>query len=370
MGGSTTSNTYNFMAMGLNPIVDDEMVKGRVLPTIFPTVSSFESGDEIKEEEDKGNMGTSTDVRDIDRTDTDTAPSWENKLRLNEEFIDMAYMMLGAYDEPVPAVTGATTAKKWRFYKDEVNKKPLPMATILQGMNVAGAKPEAFIECVMNTLNLTFDTDKTPSYKADSISNYPWQNQAEPSIVTPSGTEYKIKAGQTSIYLGNVGDALSALKVDANKIDCYLEANTEMSNNLEASACGGGDFGDKNKDEGGFTNKGKLKMNFNDYTMNLKALVATGSTTGEKVSQESVYRQMYIESLGKTIETVSGQPVRCSVGVLLPKVKLSQPTRSRSGSDKATVEMEFQTVANGLNSPVEIYVVTPTDELHWGTVPS
>lgn len=360
------SLAFHYTALGLNPIVEGNMVRGEVTTPVFIKNESFEPGFDIKEDEDRGNIGGPTTFLGTDRVDTDTGPTINDKCRFKEGLEDWTWLLYGAYDAPVPAVANALIAKKMRFYKDVLNPTDLRLATIKNGYNYKTAKAETYIEAAVNSIKYTLNPDKAPSITVSTISNAPKFNQTEPTIVLPS-EEFKLKSRQGTVYMGNVGDNLATLKNSANILDCYNKLDLESSNNIDATVCGGTAYGTKQKDAQDFTTKGEIEMNYNDYNMWLEALWATGANDGVDVSQESVYRQILIEFIGKTIETVESVPVRMSKQILIPKAKIGPVKTPKSGKEKKTVNMNFEAVADGLTSPVEVTMVTPLADLHWGT---
>jgi len=367
---STPPNSLNYASFGVNPVVEAARIEGQVTTAVFPKYETFDQGIDMKTDDDEGHTGTDILLLGKDRTEASAAPSFKDKIRLGEGFEDLAFMLLGKHDEVVAAVVGATTAKKWVIYRDVSDPEDLAWCTILQGFNWDTATAEAYVEAMVNTLEMTFDANASPTYKADFVSDFPLYNQDEPTLTYPS-TEHRFKTGQTSIYLAPVGTAESTIITGSTYLaDCYTNASLTLSNNMETSICGGVTFGQSNKDQKPFTGKGKIKMDYNSGNMNLEAEWATGSTSGTTPTQDSLFKAMVIKVTGKLIETVSGPPnvpVYMDLQIFLPKVEIIKPTSPRSGKDKKTVEYDYEVVNYGTTDPVTMTIITPLAAIHYGT---
>ncbi len=366
---STPSNALNYAGLGINPIVSEARIEGQVTLGVFPKYESFEQGLDMKTSDDEGHTGTDMLLLGKDRTEASAAPSIKDKIRLGEGFEDIVFMILGKHDEVVAAAVGATTAKKWVIYRDTSDPGELAWCTISQGFNWDSASAEAYVEAMVNTLEMTFDANASPTYKADFVSDFPLYNQTEPTLSYPS-TEHRFKTGQTSIYLSPVGTSEENTVNSQYLADCYTNANLTLSNNMETSICGGVPFGQSNKDQKPFTGKGKIKMDYNTGNMNLEAEWATGSSSGTAPSQESLFKTMAIKVTGKLIETVSGTPdvpVYMDLQIFIPKIEIIKPQTPRSGKDKKTVEYDYEIVNYGTHDPVKMTIISPLAALHYGT---
>lgn len=364
---STPSLALHYAGLAINPA----NATAPTNPLVFPRAKTFDPGIEIKTDDDTGHTGTNTTLMDKDRTQASTSPNIEDKIRFTEVFEDILYLFCGSMDTVTAAITGATTAKKWHIFQDVVTSPDLPDATIVQGYNWKTAKAEVYPNCVANEINFTFDAGASPSFKADFLADMCLYNQTEPTRTFPS-TEYRFKSGQTTIYIGNVGDTLVQLKADANKLDCYTKASLDLKNNLEQDVCGGTVYGTTKKNRKPFTGNGSITMDYNENNMNLEAEWATGSASGTNVSPDSVFKQILIESTGKLIETVTGTPntpVYMNMQTLMPKVTLTKVSSPRSGDAKKDITVEFDIVSNAstVTSPIDFTLISPLAALHQGT---
>lgn len=358
----TPSLTLHYLGFAIKP----EEIEGPVGPTVYPRYKDYDPGTKIDTSEDEGHTGTDTLVLSNDRDSAECNPTFEDKIRFKEGFEDWLYLLAGSYDEPVPAIVGATIAKRYKFYLDALNPiTQLPRATIFQGYNWESAKAEMYDNVVLNSMKFTLDRGEAPKFEIDTVSDYAKYNQNEPTRVFAT-TDYKLKGSQGKIYMGDVGDSIASMKA-AGALD-YTKCGLELKNNVEASDSG--EFGKPKKDKKPFDGKLDITADYGLRLMNLEAEYATGSESGTDVTEESLFKQFYIEYIGKKIETVAGAPatdVFASMAVLLPKVDLTDVSSPRSGSDAKTVKIEGSILNNGLTNPYEFDVVSPLSALHFGT---
>lgn len=367
--------SLHYCGFGLNPYVDDVQTPGRMLPAVFPKIESFEPGHNMDTEDDEGHTGQDTVLLGKDRTQASAALTIKDKVRLGEGIEDFIFMLCGKYDTVVPAITGATSSYKWVIYRDTSDPpEDLPFGTVMEGFNWGDAKPEAYVEAMIDSLTFNLNANAAPSYEAKFLSDFPLYNQAEPTLVFPA-TETRFKAYQTSIYVGPVGASYATLKTDTYKLDCYTEANLNLKNNLEGKVCGGMTFGEIDKNRKPFTGDGTIKMDYNANNMNLEAEWATGATDGEQPTSDSLYKQILMKTTGKLIETVGsapGTPVYADMEILLPKVEVTEVTSPRSGKEFKDITMKYEIVANAatLTNPVKFTIISPLDDLNYGSAPT
>jgi len=367
-------NSLHYMGYGLNPYEDDVQVLGKVLPVIFPKMKTFEPDSKMDPEEDEGHTGQDTILLGEDRKEASSAPTVEDKLRLGEGIEDILFQLLGAKDEVVPAVTGAAASYKHKFYRDASNPPvDLPVATIIEGFNWGEAKPEAYINQMVDSVELVLNANQSPTYKAKFMGDFPKYNQSEPTLVFPE-TETRFKAYQTSIYIGPVGTADATLKTDTYKVDCYNEASLNLKNNLELTTCGGTTFGSPTKNRKPFSGDTTIKMEYNEKNMNLEAEWATGASDGVDPTPEPLFKKVIFKTTGKLIESVvnPAATVYADMEIVIPKLLIDNVTSPRSGKDYKNITLTGKIVSNAssLVNPVEITMVTPLDELNYGTIPT
>lgn len=365
-------NSLHYMGFGLNPYVEGVQVSGRVLPAVYPKMKEFNPNNKMDSEEDEGHTGQDTVLLGEDRKEASSAPSVDDKMRLGEGFEDFVFMLLGGKDAVTAPVVGATSSYLHKFYRSAASPpESLPFGTIIEGFNWKDAKPEAYIEAMVDSIELTLNANQSPAYKANFMSDFLKYNQAEPTLVFP-GTETRFKAYQTNIYVGPVGAAYETLKTDTYKLDCYTEANVILKNNLELSTCGGTPFGQPEKNRKPFTGETTIKMDYNENNMNLEAEWATGATDGEDPTPDSLFKQVLYKTTGKLIETVGETPVYADMEILVPKLLVNDVTSPRSGKNYKDITLKGKIVSNAasLTNPVEITIITPLDELNYGAIPS
>lgn len=360
----TPPSSLHYLAYGLNPTG----VEGEVTRVNFIKFDTFEPGNDIKTDEDKGHMGAYNSLISKDRTSAEGAPSVGDKLRFGEGIEDFMYMLLGSMDTITAAVVGATIAKSWHIFQDVSDPSTLPLCSMIQGFNWGDAKPEVYVDAVANKFELTLDADKSPSYKMTFLSDFPMYNQDEPTI-TFGSTEYRLKANQGAVYIGPVNTTYNNLKNNTYKMDCYTKASLELSNNIESKVCGGTQFGKPDKAQKPFTGSGKVTMDYNEGNMNFEAEWATGDEDGIYVSPEPLQKAVLFSFTGKLIETVDGTPdvpVYMVMDIYIPSVDMKY-TSKKDGEDAKEIEAEFDIVNTGLVSAVDVYFITPLDELNEGT---
>jgi hypothetical protein len=355
----TPSLALHYLGIGIKRA---DMV-GPVSPVVFPRYKDYDPSLKIGTDKNQGHMGIDTIDISNDRNKAEANPSFEDTFRFAEGLEDFLYLLTGSYDTPVPAVTNALTAKKYKFYLNALNPVDLPRATILQGYNWKTAKAELYDDVVVNSMEFTMDRTDTPTFKADTVSNYPLFNQTEPTRVFPP-VEYRLKASQSKLYMGDVGDSLATLKA-TDPLD-YTKFSAEFKNNVSASDAG--EYGKPKKDKKPFEGTVKITTAFTEALMNLEAEYNTGSETGTHVTEESVYKQIYMEYTGRTIETVAGTPVKTMMGILIPKLDLTDVSSPKAGDDTKDITIEGDIIANGLSNPYEITVVSPLADIHFSEV--
>lgn len=354
----TPTLALHYLGMAIKPV---DMV-GPAAPKVFPRYKDYDPSLKIGTDKNQGHMGMDTIDISNDRNQAEANPSFEDTFRFGEGLEDWIYLLTGSYDGPEPAVLNAVTAKKYKFYLDSLNPVDLPRATILQGYNWKTAKAELYDDVVVNSMELTLDRKETPTFKVDTVSNYPLFNQTEPTRVFPP-VEYRLKSSQGKVWLADVGDSLATIKA-SDPLD-YTKCSAEFKNNVEASDAG--EYGKPKKDKKPFEGNVKITTAFSEALMGLEAEFNTGSATGTNVTEESVYKQVYIEYAGRKIETVAGQDVRAMMGILIPKIDLTDVSSPKAGDDSKDITIEGDIMNNGLSNPYEINIVSPLSALHFGT---
>lgn len=78
-------------------------------------------------------------------------------------------------------------------------------------------------------------------------------------------------------------------------------------------------------------------------------------------------KQVLIEAYGKTIATVDGEDIKAMLSIKLPKVEITKCNTQYSGEENKSLEIEYAHRQNGTITPVEFKVITPLEELLYGT---
>lgn len=362
----TPSGSLHYLGFGVNPMSGGNRVLGEVTTVCFPKYETFDPNPTRTVEEDNGHTGTDTLLLGKDRTVWSASPSFTDKIRLAEGFEDWMFLLLGKHDTPTKVESEASTAYRWKIYRDVSDPLDLPWATLKQGFNWSTAKAESYIEAMVNSIELTLDADKSPTYTANFLSNHPEYNKTEPTRVFPS-TEYKFKANQGKIYIGASGSTINQLKA-LNPLDCYSAANLSISNGLEVNPCGGTPFGQVDKDVNPLTANGSITMDYNENNMDLEAEYVTGSSSGTSPTEEGLFKAILIEYIGKKIETVGSNHYYMTLQIYMPRVEITDVTSPRAGAEKKTITLTFDLVTNQPTvNPIEIHTISPMSAIHYGT---
>lgn len=375
-GGETPPLSLHFTALGVNPIPegDTERHVGFVQPTLCIKRDNMDPKDKIDTDPYNAYTGQDTTLQNNDRVKAESQPDISIRLNEDEGLEDLLYLFTGHYDTPVAAITGATIAKKWKIYRDVSNPVELPWATIVDAFNWGGGDADAWINAFANTIKISSSSDKAPVFEVGLWSDYRLSNQDVPTRVFATD-EFRFKANQCQIFMGPAGTSEAALEADTYKVDCYTEQEFNANNNMESKACGGATFGTVQKNRKPLTSDGSVKMDYNEKNRGLLAEYSTGSSDGVYVTEESVFKSLLIKFIGKKIETVSGTPatdVHSSFALYLPKVELTDVTSPRSGDATKDITVNYAVVSNAqvTQSPIQFTLVTPADDIHWGTIPS
>lgn len=374
MTGEAPPLSLHFTSIGVNPIPDGqtERVEGFVQPTLCIKRDNFDPQNKIDTDDDTAYTGQDTNLWAKDRVKAESQPTVSTRLRFDEGLEDFVFCFAGKHDTVVPAVTGATTAKKWKIYRDVTNPVDLPWMTVVDAFNWGDGSADAWINAFVNTLKFTMNADKAPTLESGLMSDYQLSNQDVPTRVFPTA-EYKLKANQCAVYMGPAETTEAALESDTYKFECYTEADFNPNNNIESKVCGGTKFGTTKKNRKPLTADGTIKMDYNETNKGLLAEFMTGSSAGTQVTEESLYKSLLFKYTGKKIETVTGTPnvdVYSSFAIYLPKVELTDVTSPRSGDSTKDITINYSIVSNSqiTASPLSFTIVSPCDAIHYGTV--
>lgn len=332
--------------------------------------TDFESGTEIESEDFEGHTGTDTLVIQSDRTKAVSAPQYKHGVLFGECIEEYCYMVTGSHDPVVPAVTGATTAKKWRFFKDVVNPKPLPVATLINQYAATLRDARIYDNAMMDELGIELSDngwEVTCNYKSDAeIPNQPNQPRTIAPVLRKLGKE------DVKIYVAPVGVELNDSNKADYEYDCALSNSITLKNNLEDSDCLNTPFGKNVADKGKFEIEGDMEIKWNPKAAFLEDEWYTGQPHGVHVTTESLFKQILIEAKGGLIETVEEGgdtiPVHASFSIHLPKVEITNVDPGNlSGDDKKTLKVEYQLRDNNTGTPIEFNIISDLAALHYGT---
>lgn len=368
--------SLHFTSIGINPIPEGETERyvGQVLPTLCIKRDNFEDNNKIDTKEYNAYTGQDTILQGEDRTKGESTPSLSIGLQFDEGLEGFLFAFSGKHDTVVPAITNAVTAKKWKIYRDVSSTVDLPWMTIVDAFNWGTPTASAWINAFVNTIKISMKSDDNPMLEVGTMSDLEKPNQDVPTR-TFASTEYRLKANQCKIYMGPADTSEASLESSTYLVDCYTEAEFNGNNNMESKVCGGTPFGTTNKNRKPLTAEGNLKMDYNESNAGLLAEYLTGSSSGTDPTEESMFKSLLFKYTGKKIETVGTAPgtdVYCSLAIYLPKVSISDVKSPRSGDNTKDISLSYKVVSNAqvTTPPISFTLITPCDEIPYGTIPS
>jgi len=353
---------YHYWMLGIKPVgkTDPES------PLVMIRGSEFEPEKEIEHEDDIGHTGTSTTKMDSYRKKATSKPKFEDKARYGEGWEDYWYLLFGDATTPVPAVAGATKAKKFTFQADPADPKELPFATLYNGYGKTIDDAYVYDNCLLNELELKFKNDEPMSVNPSFVSDYPEFNQPNPTRVMPS-KKVMIQSGQTILYYAPTNVTLTEVNKAQYAYPCFLEGSLKLNNNIESEPCGGDEFGKDTKTMGERESDGGFKLPWTEDTKFIEAEYQSGSANGTKVSPNTLRKQVMFESIGPVIETVSEVPVHYMTRIKIPEVTITKCDSPQSGDKAKDLDVEFKINDNGLESILTVDIITELLGLHIGT---
>lgn len=331
--------------------------------------NDFAPNTEITTEDWTGHTGGDSLVIQSDRTDASSSPQYTHKMLLGECIEEYLFMALGSHDTVTAAITNATTAKKWKIYKDGSTAKILPVATLINQYSATLKDAVIYNNAVMDTLEITIDNNGwsvTPQFKSDvEIPNQPNQPR------TLSSSIIKLPKNNTKLYIAPTNVTLTSSNKDNYAYDCLTSNTLTIRNNLEESDCLNTEFGKQNADKGDFEIEGTAEFNWNPASAFLYDEWLTGQPHGVYATETPLFKQILLECEGGLIETVGsnpGTPVNASISIWLPYVEISNcDLGNLSGDDKRTITATYNLRANGTANPIEVTIINALSALHYGT---
>jgi hypothetical protein len=363
MGVIAPNLSYHYWTLGIKPA-------GKTAPEdplIMIPGTEFDPGKEIEHEEDKGHTGGASLTMGMDRKKAASSPNFTDKARYQQGLEDMWYLLYGDVTGPVPAIAGATLAKKYTFAVNVADPADPPLCTLHNGYAKTANDAFVYDNCMLNELEVKFKNDEAMTITPSFVGDYPKFKQPNPARVIPT-KKVKIRPGQTILYYAPVGVTLT----DENKADyaipCVLEGNVKINNNAESEPCAGDDFGTETKNMGQRESNGGFTVPWTDATKNMEAEYQSGAVDGTTVTEEPLRKQIMIESIGELIETVSEEDVFYSQKILIPDATITKCESPQSGDERKSIDVEYNINDENEASFMTVEIVTELTALHIGTV--
>jgi len=361
---SEFSLTYHYWGLGLHPVGSD----GPVQPAIMTPGTAFEGEPNFDTEEYNGHTGVDTLLMEEDRTTSDTNPTWEQGMVLEEGQNAYFYMALGSYTKTL--VTGATDSFEWEFFKDGVNQVSLPLATVMNGYGATTNDAIKYNNCMLKELELTWDDTgcKSKITMASAAPIIQQNNPARTRALNPT----RLLKGKTRIFIASdtepsLYDSLDDLSsIEKYEVTCFITNSLKLTNEATQSPCHGVVPQKQKPIEGKKVKDGSLEMLWNEESKKLYAEWYTGTSNGTDPNFVPIFKQILIVTDGKVLETVGGDEVRSSQVIYIPKTQISNVPLPLSGEDTKTLTVEHKVVTDGLTSPVFVRTVCNMVDLPWG----
>lgn len=340
------SNALHFAGVGLKDTTS-ATTEDYTYPGVFVKFTEFSGNKEIETETDEGHTGRRTLNLGENRSKASASPEITDNFRLNQGLEDFCYYALGKMVETTQSGTGST-ATTYKQVITPTTTGDLPIAHILHGFNDETQGCRIYKNAVANEITFTMNSEEKPTVKCAFVSDYPTYGD-DSSTISPTFGAYlpkALKAGSLSVYFKPFIDgAVATIDESTDRIECLTESEVSVNNNIEASTCAGTEFGEANKDVKNLEVSGNMTLRY--VTQDIERLFATGSYTGEKVSEDSIYgalRFKYVSSYTIT-EEVDDETVTKTVPLLfqidLPNACISNAESSESGDDVKTITMEL-----------------------------
>lgn len=363
MGVIAPNLAYHYWAMGIKPPTKTVPEQ----PLVMIPGTEFEPEKEIEHDEDQGHTGGSSLTMGMYRKKAASSPNFSDKARYSQGWEDYWFLLFGDVTGPVPAITGALTAKKYVFAIDVADPADLPLCTLYNGYAKTLADAYVYDNCLLNEFEIQFKNDEPLTVTPSFVSDYPKFNQANPARVVPT-KKVKIEAGQTILYYAPVGVTLTDLNKDQYAFPCVIEGNVKVNHNAESEPCGGDDFGSQTKNMGIRESEGGFTIPWTEDTKWVQTEYESGTTDGTQVSPESLRKQILIESIGAKIETVGETDVFYKTAVLIPDATITKADSPQAGDERKSIEVEFKINDESTSSFMTAEIISELTALHIGTV--
>jgi hypothetical protein len=354
---------YHYWALGIKPTGKTAAED----PLIMIPGTEFEPEKEIEHDDDLGHTGSASLNMGMDRIKAASSPNFQDKARYGQGWEDYFYLLYGDVTGPVPAVSGATKAKKYTFTVNVSAPADPPLCTLYNGYAKTADDAYLYDNCMLNELEISFKNDEPMTVKPSFVADYPLLNQTNPARVVPT-KKVKIRPGQTILYYAPTNVTLTEVNKATYAIPCVIEGNLKVNHNAESEPCAGDVFGTETKNMGIRESEGGFTVPWTSATKGIEAEYESGSEAGTQVTEEPLRKQIMIESIGPVIETVSEENVFYKTKILIPDVTITKAESPQSGDERKSIDVEFKINDEGDASFMNVEIITELTALHIGTI--
>lgn len=363
MGSIAPNLAYHYWALGIKPAGKTAAEN----PLIMIPGTEFEPEKEIEHDDDLGHTGSASLNMGMDRIKAASSPNFQDKARYGQGWEDWWFLLFGDVTGPVPAVSGATKAKKYTFAVDVADPADPPLCTLYNGYAKTANDAYVYDNCMLNELEISFKNDEAMTVKPSFVADYPLLNQTNPARVVPT-KKVKIRPGQTILYYAPTNVTLTEINKATYAIPCVIEGNLKVNHNVESEPCAGDVFGTETKNIGVRESEGGFTVPWTSATKGIEAEYESGLEAGTQVTEEPLRKQIMIESIGPLIETINAEGVFYKTKVLIPDVTITKAVSPQSGDERKSIDVEFKINDEGDASFMDVEIITELTALHIGTI--
>lgn len=364
MSAETHNLTYHNWGVGIKPAGVDHPVK----PLIMTPGTAFEGEPGFDTKMWEAHTGTDTLDIEEDRTTADTNPGFEQEMLLEEGLADWLYMALSSYDTPVPVVSGAGTAKRFRIYRNGLVPQSEPLATIVNGYAKTLNDAVVYDNCMMKELELTVEEDGC-KVKTSFASAAPILGQANPAR-TRANNLTRLISDKAKIYLADLGDPnfldgyLAGTDISSNEFSCFINHSFKFVNNTKANPCLGGVLHRQKPVAGKKEDTGSTQILWNENSKKILHEWYSGYPDGVVPNYVPCFKQLLLVIEGKEIEKVDEKSVKSQLVMYIPRLQLTNVNTELSGDEEKTLTLESKVTTDGSLNPIECIVDCALQDLH------
>ena len=365
------NGTYHYVGFSIKDalLADSKYANNMV----FTRMTDFEDGNEINTETDEGHTGVATLDMGSYRTNATSSPSWSDKLRYNEGFEEIMYLLLGTYTKTAHTTDdgegGTTTVNgvyDYSYSYPPSGANELPLATIYNGFgknNPSDAQQDGRVwnNAMLNEYAMNFSNEDAPTQDLTFVSDYNNFNMISPSRTYASTTNF-VKVDQVNIFVGEVGATEQQMR--ANPVNCFIESSFTVNNNAETQSCVEDEFGKNSKFMGVRETTGSINMPWTDNTKLLEPEYEGADKYAHIVSTDITHKQIWYEMIGANIGETT---VPYSTLIKFPEAEITSVTSPKSGSDAKDLTMEYKVLENPNTSFMTVDIVTDLSALRIDT---